>query len=112
MNMIYGLLWGILGQVLSFMQLQAAIKWNWWEKYPIWIMISAIPSVWFYKESVHNFILHFGGTLYESRLLGFSIGIIVFVIMSHFLFREPVTLKVILSLLLALTIVLIQAFMK
>jgi hypothetical protein len=112
MNIVYGILWGIIGQVLSFVQLQAAIKWGWWDKYYVFIMASAIPAVWCYKESVDNFIRYFGGTLYESRLLGFSIGIIVFVVMSHFLFKEPVTLKVIISLVLATIIVLVQTFMK
>ena len=36
MNKLFlGIIFGILGQVMSFLQLQGSIKYNWYEKYPV-----------------------------------------------------------------------------
>jgi multidrug transporter EmrE-like cation transporter len=52
------------------------------------------------------------GQLWPSRLIGFGIGIIVFVALSWVLFKEPVTLKTLTCLLLAASILLVQIFWK
>jgi len=112
LHLIYGFIFGTLGQICSFLQLQGSAKWGWYEKYPTLILLSAIPAAWFYIQSVNNFIAYFSGTLWESRLLGFSIGIIVFTVLSSLLFKEPFTLKVVISLLLSALIMCVQIFMK
>lgn len=111
-RLLLGIIYGILGQVFSFMQLQGSVKYNWYTKYPIIILLSSIPAAWFYIQSVHNFVNHFDGQLWPSRLIGFGIGIIVFVTLSIILFKEPLTLKTIMCLLLAATILGIQMFWK
>lgn len=112
MNLIWGIFWGLLGQVVSFFQLQGSIKYGWYEKYPFIVVLSAIPSMWFYLKSVENIILSFDGELWPSRLIGFGIGIIVFVSLSVLLFKEPITMKTFICLLLAGTILGIQIFWK
>jgi len=112
LHLIYGFIFGTLGQICSFLQLQGSSKWGWYEKYPTLILLSAIPAAWFYIQSVNNFITHFNGTLWESRLLGFSIGMIVFITLSTLLFREPFTLKVFISIFLSGLIMAVQIFMK
>lgn len=107
-NLLYGVLYGILGQTLSFLQLQASIKYGWQEKYLWLILLVGIPNTWVYMQSVNHFIIAFNGTLWESRLLGFAIGVAVFAVMGWLLFSEPMTSKTAVSLLLALCIVLIQ----
>lgn len=110
MQFIYGLLFGICGQILSFLQLQCSVKWGWWDKFPILILLSAVPGLWLYTKSVEMFIAHFGGIIWPGRLIGFAIGMMVFMIMSTTLFSEPFTPKVMVSLSLALAIVLIQIY--
>ena len=112
MSLIWGIFWGLLGQVVSFFQLQGSIKYGWYEKYPFIVVLSAIPSMWFYLKSVENIILSFDGELWPSRLIGFGIGIIVFVSLSVLLFKEPITMKTFICLLLASTILGIQIFWK
>jgi hypothetical protein len=112
LHLIYGFIFGTLGQICSFLQLQGSAKWGWYEKYPSLILLSAIPAAWFYIQSVNNFIAHFNGTLWPSRFLGFSIGIIVFTILSYTLFKEPLTIKVAISMLLSALIMAVQIFMK
>ena len=111
-RLLIGIFYGILGQIFSFMQLQGSIKYNWFQKYPILVLISAIPSTWLYIKSVEHLVAWGGGQLWPSRLIGFGIGIIIFVTLSMILFKEPLTLKTITCLLLAVSILLVQIFWK
>jgi hypothetical protein len=111
-NLIWGIFYGLFGQILSFMQLQASIKYGWTEKYFWIILLVGIPNTWLYMQSVNNFILAFNGSIWESRILGFSIGVIVFAAMGWILFGELVSAKTAISLLLACCIVLIQIFWR
>lgn len=111
-KLLAGIIYGIFGQVMSFMQLQGSIKYNWFTKYPIIVLLTAIPSTWMYIKSVENLVMWGGGQLWPSRLIGFGIGIIVFVTLSMILFKEPLTLKTLTCLLLAASILLVQIFWK
>jgi hypothetical protein len=111
-NLLRGFIFGILGQVLSFLQMQGNIKYGWFDKYPIIILLSAVPTTWLYINSVESFVNHFDGQLWPSRLIGFGIGIVVFVSLSMILFKEPITIKTFICLLLAASILSIQIFWK
>ena len=112
MNLFYGILFGLIGQVGSFMQLQGGIKYGWYPKY-LWLsMLVAIPLSWFYLKSVQHFVKAFEGEIWPSRLLGFSLGIITFTLMSGILFKEPFTAKTIVSVLLGFIIVAIQVLWR
>jgi uncharacterized protein (DUF486 family) len=112
MNLLKGFLFGALGQIFSFLQLQGSIKFGWYDKYPIIILLSSIPAAWFYIKSVEGFVNYFDGQLWPSRLIGFGIGIIVFVTLSILFFKEPLTPKTLICLGLAATILGIQILWK
>ena len=111
-NLVFGILYGIIGQVGSFVQLQAALKYGWYPKYTVPLLLMAVPLSWFYVKSVEYFINAFDGSIWESRLLGFSIGIIMFTVLSAIMFKEPFTLKTIVCLLLGFSIVAIQVLWR
>jgi len=111
-RLLLGIIYGIFGQVLSFLQLQGSVKYNWFEKYPIIILLSSIPAAWFYIKSVEHLVAWGDGQLWPSRLIGFGIGMIVFVLLSMILFKEPLTLKTLTCLMLAASILLVQIFWK
>jgi multidrug transporter EmrE-like cation transporter len=92
--------------------LQGSVKYGWFAKYPILILLSSIPAAWFYIKSVEHLVTAFDGQLWPSRLIGFGIGIVVFVSLSILLFREPITAKTLVCLGLALSILGIQIFWK
>lgn len=102
----------ILGQIGSFMQLQGAIKYGWYEKYLWLILLSSIPVSYLYIKSVNLYVQGFGGQIWPSRLIGFALGIMVFTAMSTFLFKEHMTPKTIVCLILAISIVAVQLFWK
>ena len=94
MNKLFlGFVYGFIAQVLTFLQLQGNIKWNWYERYPFIILGISIPISWLYIKSVEAFVYSFNGDIWPSRLIGFGIGIIVFALMSFFLFNEAINLK-------------------
>jgi multidrug transporter EmrE-like cation transporter len=112
MNLFYGILAGVVAQVITFYQLQGSAKWGWYDKYPILMLSLGVPISYFFIKSVHNIIEAYNGEIWPSRLLGFGIGIIVFYTMSYLLFKESVTLKTLVCLLLSCTIIFIQLYWK
>jgi hypothetical protein len=107
-----GILFGIIGQTGTFCQLQVSYKYGWYDKYPLLVILASVPLGWVYILSVNNFIEGFGGQIWPSRLVGFGVGVIVFTLMSHYLFKEPLDLKNAICLGLGLTIILVQLFVK
>ena len=111
-KLLLGIVYGFLAQVITFLQLQGNIKWNWFQRFPILVLATAIPISWLFIKSVENFVGHFDGEIWPSRLIGFAIGIIVFGSMSYLLFKEPVTTKTFVCLMLACCILAVQIFWK
>ena len=112
MEIIYGIMYGLLGQVGSFMQLQGAMKLGWFPKYFWPVLLMSVPLSWLYIKSVEHFLAAFDGQLWPSRLIGFGLGIAIFSIMSHFMFKEPLTPKTLVCIGLGVTIILIQILWK
>ena len=112
MNIIYGILFGLLGQIGSYMQLQGAMKLGWYPKYFWPVLFMSIPLSWLYLKSVEHFVAAFDGQLWPSRLIGFGLGITIFSIMSHYLFKEPFTPKTIVCIGLGIIIIGIQILWK
>jgi hypothetical protein len=112
MEIIYGIMYGLLGQVGSFMQLQGAMKLGWFPKYFWPVLLMSVPLSWLYIKSVEHFVAAFDGQLWPSRLIGFGLGITIFSIMSHFMFKEPLTPKTLVCIGLGLTIIAIQVIWK
>jgi multidrug transporter EmrE-like cation transporter len=71
-----------------------------------------IPISMLFIYSVKNMIIAFNGQMWPSRLIGFSVGAVVFTWLSWLIFKEPLTLKTIVCLILAIGILIIQLFWK
>ena len=110
--LLIGILFGTIAQALTFLQLQGQLKWEWCKQHYWLLVLVGIPISMAFMYSVKNMVLAFNGQLWPSRLIGFSIGAMVFTYLSYALFNEPITLKTLISLILALLILLIQLFMK
>lgn len=111
-NLTYGILWGVLGQIGSFIQLQGSLKFGWYQKHFWTIIILSAPLSYFYMKSVEHFVRAFDGQIWPSRLLGFGIGIVIFTTLSWLLFKEPLTLKTVISVVLGCVIIGLQIFWK
>jgi len=111
-KILLGILFGLIGQVGTFMQLQGSYKYGWYEKYQWLVILASVPLGWLYIKSVNYFIEGFGGQIWPSRLVGFGVGVIVFTLMSLYLFNEPLNVKNGVCLGLGFCIIAIQLFVK
>ena len=100
----------IIGNIMAWFQLQGQfmggrfahiMKQDWT------VVVLGIPIGWLFFHSSRLSYEHFGFT-WNIRLIGFGIGTVIFGIMSYLFLREIPTLKTIICLLLALSIILIQ----
>ena len=55
-KILLGILFGLLGQVGTFMQLQGSYKYGWYEKYQWAVILASVPLGWLYIKSVNYFI--------------------------------------------------------
>ena len=111
MNLFLGLFFGLIAQILTFIQLQGPLKWKSFSDHRGWLPLAGVPIAWLFMESVRHITLHFG-TIWPSRLIGFSIGIMVFAIMSLIMFDEAFTPKTLVCISLGLAILAVQLFWK
>lgn len=108
MQIVYAFVYGLLAQILSFVAIQGSYKIP-LLKNNTWIpVMMGIPVSYLILRSVHFFIEAFNGESWPSRLIGQSIGVITFSVMSWIMFSEKITLKTAVCIVLAFTIVVIQ----
>jgi multidrug transporter EmrE-like cation transporter len=111
-SLIIGILFGFFAQIGTFFQLQGQMKYQ-WVKDHYWLMVlMGIPISMLFMYSVKNMVIAFDGQMWPSRLIGFSIGAFVFTWLSWLIFKEPLTMKTIICLILAMGILVIQLFWK
>jgi len=112
MQLLKGFIFGLIAQIGTFFQLQGQVKYEWFKNHPIIVAFMGVPISLLFMYSVRSFVEAYDGQIWPSRLIGFGIGIIVFTIMSHYLFKEPISLKTFICLSLGVLIILIQMFWK
>lgn len=112
MSLIKGILYGIVAQAATFLQLQGQMKIEWFKNHTLLTVLMGIPISYMFMISVKHIVTSFDGQLWPSRLIGFGIGVIVFTLMSMWLFKEPLTSKTLTCLGLAFLIVALQIFWK
>jgi hypothetical protein len=112
MEIIYGIIYGLLGQIGSYMQLQGAMKLGWYPKYFWPMMLLSVPLSLAYVKSVEHFVTAFNGEIWPSRLIGFGLGIVTFSTLSYYMFKEPFTPKTLVCIGLGLIIIALQIFWK
>ena len=99
----------VLSQILIWYQLNSQLVWKWAEGYKsmLWMSLLGIPIsllMWYCTK-----IGYIGfGNLWAVRFMGFATSMLVFPIMTYFYLGEPMTLKVIVTLILAIIIMLLQ----
>ena len=110
--LLVGIVFGFLAQVSTFFQLQGPLKYEWIKNHYWMTVMMGIPISMLFMYSVKNMIIAYNGQMWPSRLIGFSIGAVVFTWLSWLIFKEPLTLKTIVCLILAVGILIIQLFWK
>lgn len=112
MNLLKGFIYGLIAQVITFLQLQGQLKYDILKNNTWFVVLLGLPISYLFMLSVRHFVDAYDGQIWPSRLIGFGIGVIVFSLMSHWLFKEPLTPKTLVCLGLGSLIVLIQILWK
>jgi len=103
----------ILANVLVWFQLNGQFKWEWFKNNELLIAtIFALPISWLYIQYQKNAFIIFKESLWSIRLIGFSIGLIVFSIMTWAFSKEVLTMKHLICIGLAFLIIGIQTLVK
>ena len=110
----------LLYTFLTFLTVQSAVWfqtngqfiWSWFKDHPFILSLFGIPISLGYIWATKFAFTAFDGTLWPGRLIGFAMGIISFAILTNYYMDEGISTKVIVSLILAITLVLIQVFWK
>ena len=111
-HLLYGLIYGFVAQVLTFLQLQGPLKWPILKPYQNWLALAGVPIAMLFMRSVQEFVIAFDGTIWPSRLIGFAVGILVFSIMSVIMFDEGMSMKTGVCVVLGMLILVIQLYWK
>jgi len=111
MKLFYAFLFIIIGQTLSFIQLQGQLAWKFARDNTFIMVLMGLPISYVIIKATKLFNDHFA-TNWPGRVIGFGVGIIIFSIMSWFIFKELPTMKTIVCLMLAFSIIFIQIFWK
>ena len=99
----------VFSQILIWYQLNSQLVWKWAEGYKSmwWMSLLGIPiSVLMWLCTKWGYVGF--GSLWAVRFMGFATSMLVFPIMTYFYLGEPMTLKVIATLILAIIIMLLQ----
>jgi multidrug transporter EmrE-like cation transporter len=111
MKIFHALLLSVIGQAVSFIQLQGQIAWKFPRENPYIMMLLGLPISLIFIKTTKIFNDHYDAN-WPGRLIGFGVGVIVFTIMSWLIFKEHPTPKTLTCLGLAFTIVVLQIFWK
>jgi hypothetical protein len=112
MNLLKGFIYGLIAQVITFLQLQGQLRYSILKNNTWFVVLLGLPISYLFMISVRYFVVAYDGQIWPSRLIGFGIGVVVFSLMSHWLFKEPFTLKTLICLGLGSLIVLILLLWK
>jgi len=101
-----------VAQILGYFQLQAQFISPWIKNNPLVMSLLGFPISFIYIKFTKYCAEAFGGQVWPGRIIGFSVGAIVFALLSVFLMKEPLNIKTIVSLFLAAVILAIQILWK
>lgn len=112
MNLIYGIVINIFAHILSFFQLQGQFKIPFLKQNTWLVILLGIPISYLFVYSVKFLVDAHNGEIWPSRLIGFSIGTVIFTGLSFFVFQEAINTKTTICLILAVAILMIQIIWK
>ena len=111
-HFLIGISWFIIAHIAVFFQLNGQFKWDWFKNNEIIVASSGVIISLFYLWGTKYTVQGFDGLLWPTRFVGFAIGIITYAIGVSYFFKEGITTKTFVSLLVCILLILIQVFWK
>ena len=111
-KLIYGTLLFLLGQTLVWYQINGQFISEWIKQRPLVMSLMGVPISFIYIYATKYTTEAFDGDLWPQRLIGFSMGMIAFAILTFIHLNQGITPKTAVTLVLATAIVVIQIIWK
>lgn len=108
-KLLLGILIISIGHSAVWWQIQGMLLSKWWASHPVLgsIMVGT-PVAYFFMVGSKHIIEYYNGQVWPNRLIGFSVGMFIFSLLTWVFLKEPISPKTMISLALAATIVSIQ----
>ena len=98
--------------IIGWHQLYGQFIDEWYKKYQNWLVLLSIPNTFLSIYSVKLISEHFEGKMWPNRILTFSIGIVMFTLLTQIYFNEKINLKTLVLIALSGLIVALQVMWK
>ena len=111
-SLVVGMLLFFVTHIFIWFQINGQFIWKWFSDNPMLLALLGAPVSYLLILSTKYMVAGFGGLLWPGRLVGFSLGMIVFAILTWLMLGESFSAKTIVSLILAIALVAIQILWK
>jgi len=111
-SLFLGILLFTIGQTAVWFQTNGQFISPWMKNNPMVMAFLGVPISFAYIFATAYVVEYYEGDLWPSRLIGFAAGIVSFSFLTYMYMGEGLSLKTLITLILAIIIVLIQVFYK
>ena len=101
-----------IAHIAVFFQLNGQFRWNWFKKNEFILALCGVIISYFYIWGTKYTVEAFEGLLWPARFVGFGVGMLVYAFGVSYFFKEGITNKTFISLLLCIILIAIQVLWK
>ena len=112
MKLLIGVSLLVFVYIISWHQLYGQFVHEFYKKHQLYMILLSVPCTWMTICAVKYITEYFDGELWPNRILTFSLGIIMFTVLTTIYFNEKINIKTVTLLVLSTLIVLLQVFWK
>ena len=111
-NLFLGVLILVLVYIVGWHQLYGQFVHEYFKKYQLWLIFLSLPTTYFSIIAARLISEYFNGKMWPNRIFTFSIGIVMFTILTQIYFNEKLNIKTLTLLALSGLIVILQLIWK
>jgi hypothetical protein len=111
-HFLIGISWFIVAHIAVFFQLNGQFKWDWFKNNEILVAAAGIVISFFYIWGTKYTVSGFEGLLWPARFVGFGVGMIIYALGVSYFFKEGITTKTFVSLIICVILISIQVLWK
>ena len=111
-NLIIAIALFAVGQAIIWYQTNSQFLWDWAYDRPFIVALIGVPVSYLFIYATRYTYIAYDGALWPGRLLGFASGMVIMAALTYLYFKEGINIKTGISLVLALTILMVQIFWK
>jgi len=112
MKLFWGISLLIVVYIIAWHQLYGQFINDFFKRYQTILILLSVPCTWASIHAIRFITEHFNGEIWPNRMLTFSIGIVMFTILTTIYFNERLTPKTLTLISLSALIVLLQVIWK